>query len=213
MFSSQSKLIEERVEQLLPSPGFFLEIGAWDGEHISQTAWLERERDWTGVCVDPFPRGFERRSCRVCARAVSADGQPRAFLRVSTDRRHGGDVSYFSGFKEVVQRSIHWPLIEQHCDYEEIRVETITFSQLCVLYALPSYIEFLSVDIEGGELEIFQSIDFNAHRFGLITFEHNMNQDARRAIGVILTEHGYRLLEAWEYDDLYVSSSWEKSNP
>ena len=98
MYLSQSKRIEGRVESLFPSPGIFLEIGAWKGEHFSQTAYLERERGWTGVCVDPFPSGFEQRTCRVCPKAVSADGQPRAFLKVTTDRRHGGDVSYLSGF-------------------------------------------------------------------------------------------------------------------
>src|SRR5687767_5666903 len=136
MFTSQSKRIEVVVESVLPSPEFFLEIGAWKGEHFSQTAYLEREHAWTGVCVDPFPSGFGDRSCQVCAKAISADGQPRAFLKVSTDRRYGGDVSYFSGFKDRVLRSIHWPVISEHCDYEEIQLETITFDQLCKLYAL-----------------------------------------------------------------------------
>src|SRR5690349_3695857 len=203
MYTSQSKLIEQRVESLFPSPGFFLEIGAWHGENISQTAYLEHKRGWTGVCVDPFPRKFGNRSCRVCAQALSATGQPRAFLKVSIDRRYKGDVSYFSGCKERVMSSIHWPIISEHCDYEEVQVETITFAQLSKEYDLPHFIEFLSVDIEGGELELFGSIDFNAHQFGLIAFEHNMNQIVRRAIGQILVHHGYELFEAWEYDDLY----------
>lgn len=198
--------IERVLEQVFPSPGFFLEIGAWSGEHFSQTAYLERERGWRGVCVDPFPSGFEHRSCQVCARAISADGQPRAFLKVSTDRRYGGDVSYFSGFKEVVERSIHWPVISQHCNYEELQLETITMDQLYKTYDLPDYIEFLSLDIEGAELELLQSMNWNARRFGLIAFEHNMDQTVRQQIGEILEAHGYRLFEAWEYDDLYVFS-------
>jgi hypothetical protein len=206
MYQSQSKRIESRVESLFPCPGFFLEIGAWDGENISQTAYLERERGWQGLCVDPFPRGFEDRSCRVCVKAISSDGQPRAFLKVTVDRRHGGDVSYLSGFREVLERSIHWPIISQHCDYQELVVETITLDQLYALYALPSYIEFLSLDIEGAELELLQSMDWNARRFGLIAFEHNMDQGTRRQIGEILADHGYRLHEAWEYDDLYIFS-------
>lgn len=205
MYLSQSKRIEGRVESLFPSPGIFLEIGAWKGEHFSQTAYLERERGWTGVCVDPFPSGFEQRTCRVCPKAVSADGQPRAFLKVTTDRRHGGDVSYLSGFKAAVQRSIHWPIISQHCDYEEIRVETITLDQLYELYELPAYIDFLSLDIEGAELELLQSMDWSARHFGLIAVEHNMDQLIRKQIGELLSANDYRLLEAWEFDDLYFS--------
>jgi FkbM family methyltransferase len=206
MFLSQSKLIEQRVESLFPTPGFFLEIGAWSGENISQTAYLERERGWTGLCVDPFPRDFEARSCQVCARAISGNGQPRTFLKVRKDRRYGGDVSYFSGFKDSVMRSIHWPVISQYCDYEEIQVETITLDQLYELYRLPSYIDFLSLDIEGAELELLQAMDWNARRFGLIAVEHNMDQLTRRQVGGILTANGYQLFEAWEFDDLYILS-------
>jgi SAM-dependent methyltransferase len=206
MYLSQSKQIEQRVESLFPSPGTFLEIGCWSGENISQTAYLERERDWTGLCVDPFPRDFEQRLCQVCPAAISADGQPRAFLKVTIDRRYGGDVSYLSGFKEVVMSSIHWPVIDPFCDYDEIRIETITLDQLYARYNLPAYIDFLSVDIEGGEFEIFRSMDWDARRFGLIAFEHNTNESARCSIGEILTSHGYRLLEAWDYDDLYIFS-------
>src|SRR5574342_922137 len=98
MYHSQ-RGIEKYLERFFDGPGTFLEIGCWDGELISQTAWLERERGWTGVCVDPFARGFEGRGCRVCRKAVvgvRADARPaRTFVKVSVDRRHGGDVSYF----------------------------------------------------------------------------------------------------------------------
>lgn len=203
MYTSQSKLIEQYVDQLFPSPGTFLEIGCWDGGLLSQTAYLEKERGWTGLCVDPFPVNFENRTCNVCAKAISRDGQPRSFLKVSIDRRCGGDVSYFSGFIESVVDNIHWPVIKQFCDYEETEVETITFAQLCEQYDLPRYIEFLSVDTEGSELEIFQSIDFDAHKFGLIVFEHNMDQATRNRIGEILQANEYDLIESLPLDDIY----------
>lgn len=206
MFTSQSKRIEPLVDSLFPHPGTFLEIGCWDGELLSQTAWLERARGWRGLCVDPYPSNFEERTCQVCAQALSRTGRPRAFLQVTIDRRYGGNVSYLSGFQDVVQAGLHWPVIRDFCDYQEIPLETISPSQLWERYQLPEFIEFLSVDTEGSELEIFESLDFHAHRFGLIAFEHNMNETARRAIGQLLTAHGYRLLEPWAYDDLYVFS-------
>ena len=35
------------------------------------------------------------------------------------------------------------------------------------------YIDFLSLDIEGGELDILKTIDFNTYSFGLLTIENN----------------------------------------
>lgn len=219
MFSSQHE-IEKYLDEIFKAPGFFLEIGCWDGELISQTAWLERVKGWSGLCVDPFPVNFEKRVCVVCNKAVvgaasssmqkgtasplSARGGGRKFIRVSIDRRYGGDVSYFSGFKDAIQA--HWGLIEEHCDYEEIEVETITIEQLYEDYALPGYIEFLSIDTEGSELEIFESIDFNVHRFGLIVFEHNEDENVKQRIGELLMENGYELLESLRVDDIYVFS-------
>lgn len=205
-FHSQHE-IEKYIQQYLPPwkismPGHFLEVGAWDGELISQTAWLERYRGWIGVCVDPFPRGFENRTCQVCARAVSRDGAPREFVKVTIDRRDGGDVSYFSGFRETI--AAHWELISQHCEYEIIMIPTITIDDLIRIYDLPDHIDFLSVDVEGSEQEIFDNINFKRYTFGLIVFEHNENQEARKHIGELLIGAGYHHIESLRMDDIFV---------
>ena len=39
--------------------GFFVESGAGDGFTLSQTLFLERERDWTGLLVEPNDAYFK----------------------------------------------------------------------------------------------------------------------------------------------------------
>ena len=194
--------IERCLDDVFSSPGYFLEIGAWDGELLSQTAWLEHERSWTGTCVEPFPANFESRTCNLIPVALSADGKPRKFVKVSSDRRDNGNVSYLSGFKENVEHSIHGFLVGNHCDFEEVEIGTMAVAEL--FKRLPRRIDFLSVDVEGAELEIFQNIPFSEHDFGLIAFEHGANQSIRNEIGGILSKNRYRLFESWEYDDIYV---------
>lgn len=197
--------IEKVLDRLFPDKGFFLEIGCWSGEHFSQTAWLEHERSWTGVCVDPFPVNFENRPhTLLCQKAISLNGLPREFIQVSTDRRHGGDVSYLSGFTDTMS-ALHWEMVQEFCDYKTVIVETITFRQLCSLYKLPLWIDFLSVDTEGSELEVFQGIDYGVQHFGVITFEHNFDWNKRGAIARILSDNNYILYEEWEYDDIWAN--------
>jgi len=197
--------IEKVLDRLLSNPDFFLEVGCWSGEHFSQTAWLEHEQGWTGLCVDPFPVNFENRPhSLLCAKAVSLDGLPREFIQVSIDRRHGGDVSYLSGFMDTMS-ALHWDMIQEFCDYRKVTIETITFEQLSTLYKLPEWIGFLSVDTEGSELGVFRGIDFNKQRFGVITFEHNFDWNKRGAIARILSDNNYILYEEWEYDDIWVN--------
>lgn len=177
---------------------YFLEIGCWQGEHRSQTFELERQ-GWKGLCVDPFPTNFENRTCDVCAKAVSKYGLLRIFLKVSIDRRNGGDVSYFSGFKDSLND--HLQLIKDHCDYEEVKVETITVDELFKEYQVPSHVDFLSIDTEGSELEILEAIDFSKYTFGEIVIEHNGNFWKRKRISDILK--AYKLKESNEIDDTY----------
>lgn len=191
--------VMEHIQPVFSHPGTFLEIGCWDGELLSQTAFLERDLGWHGFCVDPFPRNFTRRNCAVIPRAISRDGKPRTFVKVSIDRRNGGDVSYFSGFKDSL--GLHLDVIMEHCDYEELEIETISFKDLCRQYQLPHHIEFLSVDTEGSELEVFESVDFGEHSFDVIIFEHNFDVKKKAAIQELLWQAGYR-----PYAELYIDS-------
>lgn len=196
--------IEKIVLHYFQEPGFFLEIGAWDGFRLSQTAYLE-SIGWKGICVDPFPLNFENRKCLLCSNALTSDGRTEKFLKVSIDKTYGGDVSYFSGFLKYI--NIHKTLIEGFCDYGVIELETMTVEGLFDIYQPPTFIEFLSVDTEGNELEIFQSIDFGKYSFGVITYEHNGDTVKRAAIDELLVNHGYCIIlpEISSEDDTYVN--------
>ena len=48
-------VIRSFLEQLFSdtSGGFFVEAGAFDGEGISNSLWLEKEKGWMGLLVEP----------------------------------------------------------------------------------------------------------------------------------------------------------------
>ena len=141
----------------------------------------------------------------VCNKAISTVSGPRDFIQVTVDKNNGGDVSYLSGFLDSVK--VHYDFIEKNCVYNVVEVNTITIPQLYEDYKLPYYIDFLSVDVEGAELEVFQGIDFNLHKFGLIAFEHNGNEVVRKQIGAMLERAGYEYIPliSLEWDDMYTN--------
>lgn len=191
------------IEEKFPIIGTFLEIGCWDGEQISQTAHLER-KGWTGVCVDPFPRNFANREATLVSKAISSDGKDKEFTKVYYDKRDGGDVSYFSGFTETL--SDHWKLIEEHCHYEKVIIKTITIDDLFMKYSLPRFINFLSVDTEGSEFEILNSINYKAYKFGIIVVEHNYNIEKKEKIDNLLLANGYTISHELEIDTIYINN-------
>jgi len=185
--------------------GYFLEIGAWDGMNLSQTLYLE-QKGWNGICVEPFPHNFSNRMCMLCNKAISADGKDREFVWVTTDKDNGGDVSYLSGFKDTL--GTHWTFIQEHCNYTEATIETITMERLYKEYNLPLYIDFLSVDTEGAEVEIFSNINLDHYRYGVISFEHNLDSNVKGFVGRLLETHGYQFVRSMGLggiEDIYVS--------
>ena len=90
-------------------------------------------------------------------------------------------------------------MIENHCEYEITDVRQIAFHHL--FFNLPKFIQFLSVDTEGSELETFENIDFSKYKFGVITYEHNGNQKKRIAINNILINNSYFYVKSINSED------------
>jgi hypothetical protein len=63
----------------------------------------------------------------------------------------------------------------------------------------------LSIDTEGGELEILRQMDFKKYQFGFISVEHAYGSD-RTLIQELLSKNGYTriLSEISEFDDWYL---------
>jgi hypothetical protein len=70
---SQAKQ-DQTVYHLFPKKnGFFIEMGAFDGMSLSNTLWLERHHNWTGLLIEANPDLCDaidkrkRRAWRLCA--------------------------------------------------------------------------------------------------------------------------------------------------
>ena len=205
---SQSGYIEKIIPKFFSKPGFFIEIGCWDGEIISQTKFLEI-MGWRGICVDPLPLNFHNRTCKLVKKAI--DGEitgVKEFIKVTIDRRYGGIVSYLSGFKDSITASkANWDLIQEHCDYCEIPIETLSVKDFFHNTNPPDFIDFLSVDVEGAEYSIMKNIDYEKYRFGVIMFEHNGNKENKENIGQLLSNKEYVPIKETNYDDVFVHRS------
>lgn len=80
--------------------GFFVEVGATDGVHLSNTFMLEKSLGWTGILVEPARRWHvalgTARSCAVDTRcAWSRSGDRLMFCEAQT-----ADLSTISVFKD-----------------------------------------------------------------------------------------------------------------
>ncbi len=63
------------------------------------------------------------------------------------------------------------------------------------------HIDYLSIDVEGGELSVLRGIDFNACDITLIGIENNYKD---KAISKILSDNGYIKIMQLGCDEFYV---------
>lgn len=168
--------------------GFFLDVGSGHGTIGSNTKALE-ELGWTGICVDPFPSHMEDRTCRMEKEVVSStSGQ---IVKFHTHSGLGGIADTLGKWKTEAEKS---PVVE---------LKTTTLGELLSRAQAPGFIHFLSVDIEGAELEALKGIPFDRYRFGAMAIEHNEEEPKRTDILKFLAAHGYRRVHSYKQDDFF----------
>jgi len=195
---SQSQLGQDFVAVwLFGTNGFFVEFGAADGKHLSNSYLLEKV-GWKGCLAEPS-RGFHaalaqnRPSTPLEKRCVwSKSGEQLEFVETFV-----GELSTVRAFEDTDDHD--------RSDSTRYPVQTIAFEEFLASQDAPRVIQFLSIDTEGSELEILSSLDFNQRRFGFIAVEHNYTKN-RGPIHDLLAGHGYvRFGERFSlFDDWYI---------
>jgi FkbM family methyltransferase len=182
--------------------GVFVDIGANDGVQISNTCYFERELGWTGVAIEPIPAIYEKlatsRRCMKFNGCVTTMPGKAKFLEVI-----GGPnmLSTLAMHNEgLTARRLRQNAKRHNAQIREIDVECITFAGLTEKFSITE-VDFLSLDIEGGELQILKSIDFDKTPVRVISVENNyFTTDIRR----YLEGQGYFYLGTFRVDEIYV---------
>lgn len=194
------------AETLLPSmkSGVFVDIGADDGKRFSNSMYFEESAGFTGLCIEARKSAFDKLvACRTCiCENVAVDVEPNEagveFLEFE---------GYGTGLSGIVknydprhlQRIAREKLHPDHKSTTVKVVPTCTLQSLLDKYQLFD-IDVLSIDIEGGELEVMKSLDWSRVRIGVIVIENNYNDPAFRAF---FLSKGYRFRCRKTCDEIY----------
>jgi FkbM family methyltransferase len=183
--------------------GYFVEFGACDGLHLSNTVLLEKEYNWKGILSEPV-KCFQQdlrtnRNCIIDNRAVyNKSGIQIEFRELSDHKDLSGIVETFLNDNHVKKRNN--PLNDNYL------VETVSLTDLLDYYNAPTDIDFISVDTEGSEFEILSAFNFDRYKVKIFTVEHNFIEDKRNKIYDLMISKKYKrvLTDISEWDDWYV---------
>jgi FkbM family methyltransferase len=172
--------------------GYFVDVGAsTDG---NDTLLLE-EMGWEGICIEPtgsYKSLTEKRKC-ICLNICVGDHRGKVQFMENTGytRELSGVVDYYCDAhkgrisSENESRGGSSKIVEK-----EMKTLTDVFRE----QESPEYIDFLKIDVEGGEEQVLRGIDFNKYSFGIISIEGNYQEEVD-ACSDLLKSNGYVFIE------------------
>ncbi len=197
--------LDEKLKKYLNyDNGFFVELGANDGKTQSNTLYYEKHRGWRGVLIEPIPQNFLK--CRknrspenyiVCNACTSFDYQEK-FVEIIYSNLMSTAPGLESDLKDPME---HAKTGKQYLSETE---DNFVFgalakplNEILIEARAPRQIDFLSLDVEGAEIEVLKGIDHNQFRFTYMCIESR----GIEKIEHFLNEKGYEMIEKITFHD------------
>jgi FkbM family methyltransferase len=162
--------------------GFYLEMGAFDGVTEANTRFFENCLGWRGLLIEASPRTFKmlkkNRPNNHLVNAAPSCKTSSTFTMVDSDMTNAAGVEFEKAENTAT-------------------ISCIPMSQLLADLSI-THIDFFSLDVEGAELAVLETIDFNAVRIDVIIAEsrNRLCQDPcpkRDAVRKLMKTSGYIL--------------------
>lgn len=167
--------------------GFFVEVGCIDGLRFSNTLTFA-ERGWNGMCVEAHTDYInalkENRQESIVCHCAAGEEDAEDVPFYANDR---GSLSTLDGSREEEFQANYGTYFS---GFEQQSVPKRRLDSLFEQYDVPSQIDFLSLDIEGYEVEALAGMELTKYRPRVLIIESDSSDHERRLDDRLLTE-GY----------------------
>lgn len=212
---SQDTILDEKVFKG-KRDGVFVEVGALDGFGASNTYFFEKERNWSGLLIEPNPIEFKKmelidRSLSIKENcAISESESDVNFLSI------GGPCNVLSGILEFYNKQ-HIERIDReidsfssypeghelHSTKEIIKIKSTKLQTLFEKHNI-SKIDLISIDVEGAELQVLKSIDFEKTDITCFLIENNYGLQKETEF---LLQKGYYIAGNIQWDSVFIKNN------
>lgn len=182
--------------------GTFLDIGANDGETLSNTRALALN-GWCGVLVEPSPKAFRKmkslyegskKGCFYLYECALGNSNGKIILHESGALLGTEDVGLVSSLdKEEIKR------FSRTVQYEEVEVKVFRWKTFLNRLYTKSF-DMISIDIEGLEVDVLKQMDLTDVK--LICVETNGNLEKKKVLDDLL--QGFRVIYTSPENLIYV---------
>jgi FkbM family methyltransferase len=182
--------------------GTFLDIGANDGILTSNTAKLELDYGWAGICVEANPDLMEvlnknRPNSKNIHAAVWNERKIVSFeIPLNNIKKTQGNL-----LSRISNISRNTPGYKKDTITKLVQVEAYTITDIVKSnMSAPYVIDYMSLDVEGAEIEALQGIDFDLIDIKFMTVEHGDRPGYLEEISNYLKPFGYKIHRVNRWD-------------
>ncbi|XP_014297568.2 protein Star, partial [Microplitis demolitor] len=182
--------------------GFFIECGAYDGETRSNTLNLERYYNWTGLLIEADPINFrkmidKKRRAYLSPTCLSLKPYPMntSFLMANNiGRIHQPNelTSKIENTKDVAHNGKH------------VDVQCFPLASYIMALNITS-VDYFSLDVEGSEMEVLQTIPFNLVDIKTLSVEYTHVENGKNRMIKFMENNGY-------YSHSFVKKNYNLAN-
>jgi FkbM family methyltransferase len=165
--------------------GVFVDVGCYLPRELSTTYYLEDRLQWTGIGIDA-QRDF--------APAWKKDRPKSTFVATAISDKDGETLTLFiAGTTASLEK---WAMEIFTDDLKEVQVKTITLDTLLDMHVIDK-VDFLSIDIDGGEIGALNGFDIQRYKPDLCGIEAVKPELVKEYFAA----NGYELIEKYQKVD------------
>lgn len=175
--------------------GYFVDLAAGDGIFLSNTYLLEKELNWKGICIEANDKTFvdlSKNRSTICDNSCVLDDISTVNFvnttKTSTWEHLLSSIeTYIPSHHKIVKESV-------------VSKKTVSLNTILDKYQAPSYIDYISLDVEGCELDILKNFfELNRRKIKMWTIEHSNEKDVIK----LMTMFGYKNICKLKIDNVF----------
>ena len=199
---NQDKWVVEEVFNFKKN-GYFVDLAATDGFHENNTFFLEKRLAWKGICIEPNKNFYN---------TLKKTRKAKCFCKIITSKKTdveyiiNGGVGGIIGDNYDNNKKKRANLINKERKKNKIETrKSISFYEILKQAKAPKIIDYLSLDVEGAEYEVFKNFPFRKYKFMSMTIER-----PPKKLNKLLFKNGYRFVKNYKVDGFYIHNSLKK---
>ncbi|XP_060082560.1 uncharacterized protein LOC132561869 [Ylistrum balloti] len=146
----QSKIIDEHL--MKKRVGYYVDVGAGDGEHHSLTLFFEMERSYNGLLIEPYPSRYK---------TLLTKHRKAHSLQACVRTNRTGSLKEYLAVKQRTSSVV--PCLWMETVLSAAGVKTI---------------DILSINVREEEMEILHAIPFDKFNIRVVSIEFSHNSNA-----------------------------------